>query len=427
MLLSTIIYMVVLILLAVLVHRRFNLYNFFNPFVMFFIFHAVFLYIGWFFYLLFYQNLIVVNPLTMVYVCTSLTISVVAAITVDTLYSLQGGRTNKFPSCVQVSRTENRFSELVGLFVFLVGVCFLLLFYLKAGSIPLLHENSETFRIEARKGMGYVTLLGIGFVTFGAMVLATVSRDRVASFMFIGMGVALVLGLGNRAPAFKIILAAAVLRLFWMGKKIPVRKLLLLGGVLYFLLVLIGALRTETAEGVPLFQVIGARFFWRPIVNFTNISLILDHFSFDNIIWGKGFIQDISVLLPGYQPNFGTWLKDELGLTFAGGSVTPTYIGEAYVNFGLIGVVAAPFIYGAFLQILYIATAGKGVTPVRSVVLLTISLSLMGIANMGIITPMLYGVAVYLTIYGFFVLVRSMLKTLSAPVSTARRPGRDVS
>ena len=40
---------------------------------------------------------------------------------------------------------------------------------------------------------------------------------------------------------------------------------------------------------------------------------------------------------PGPDLDFTLWLKDKVNIQFSGGGLTPTIIGEAYINFGFGG------------------------------------------------------------------------------------------
>lgn len=76
---------------------------------------------------------------------------------------------------------------------------------------------------------------------------------------------------------------------------------------------------------------------WRPFTNIQNIEWITNYFpSTHDFFYGKSLLVDLSVLLPGYQPNFGTYIKELMGLYFSGGSLTLSFLGQAYIDFGYI-------------------------------------------------------------------------------------------
>ena len=61
---------------------------------------------------------------------------------------------------------------------------------------------------------------------------------------------------------------------------------------------------------------------------------------------GYTYLLNLKMLLPGPDPDFTLWLKDTLGLRFSGGGVTPTILGEFYMNFDVTGIYLGMFLYG---------------------------------------------------------------------------------
>ena len=58
------------------------------------------------------------------------------------------------------------------------------------------------------------------------------------------------------------------------------------------------------------------------------------------------------MLLPGPDKDFTLWLKDVLKLHFDGGGVTPTILGEFYINFGYFGIILGFIIIGIIVNVL---------------------------------------------------------------------------
>lgn len=53
---------------------------------------------------------------------------------------------------------------------------------------------------------------------------------------------------------------------------------------------------------------------------------------------GYSYLVNIKMLMPGPDLDFTLWLKELMGISFNGGGITPTLIGEFYLNFGYLGV-----------------------------------------------------------------------------------------
>ena len=67
---------------------------------------------------------------------------------------------------------------------------------------------------------------------------------------------------------------------------------------------------------------------------------------------GQTFLINLKLLMPGPDIDFTLWLKEALGLEFFGGGVTPTILGELYINFGYCGIYAGMFALGAVFSYL---------------------------------------------------------------------------
>ena len=68
-----------------------------------------------------------------------------------------------------------------------------------------------------------------------------------------------------------------------------------------------------------------------------------DHHPF---VWGLTYVKNLFTLLPGAQLDVTLWLKEVMGFEFSGGGVTPTLAGEAYINFGYLGLLLVPLVIG---------------------------------------------------------------------------------
>jgi len=155
---------------------------------------------------------------------------------------------------------------------------------------------------------------------------------------------------------------------------------------------LLGYLRLES-ELVTSISMILRLGIWRLFVNNLYVlNLIYDLFPVSEPhMLGMSYLIDIKTLLPGYQPHFGFWLKERLGLEFAGGGVTQTIVGELFINWGWIGIIVGMFTMGIVFRILYHAlTKDRLLSVPRFVLLVLLSTSLMGIISSGLVLVLLF-------------------------------------
>ena len=61
---------------------------------------------------------------------------------------------------------------------------------------------------------------------------------------------------------------------------------------------------------------------------------------------GYTYLINILMLKPGPDLDFTLWLKEQIGITFNGGGVTPTILGEFYMNFGNLSMYIGMFFLG---------------------------------------------------------------------------------
>ena len=120
------------------------------------------------------------------------------------------------------------------------------------------------------------------------------------------------------------------------------------------------------------------------VVNNSNFSHILATFPYKTPFqYGKTYFMDFLILRPGPDIDFTLWLKEQVGIAFAGGGRTPSILGEAYINFGtpfificmfllgIVGVATTNYherhekdFFGAFLMWQFAHCASGGITNV---------------------------------------------------------------
>lgn len=61
---------------------------------------------------------------------------------------------------------------------------------------------------------------------------------------------------------------------------------------------------------------------------------------------GYTYLINLIMLKPGPDLDFTLWLKEKIGISFSGGGITPTILGEFYINFGTLGIFIGMFLLG---------------------------------------------------------------------------------
>lgn len=272
------------------------------------------------------------------------------------------------------------------------GLALVATFVVIAGGIPLLMENAEQARVDRRAGLGYLVISAIWLLSLPTVALVSHARLRSAGaagvvFMALVSAVGLSI-LGNRAPPLRMLIGAGWVALTSTGRLPRWRTLVGIGAGA--IVVLAVAIVLRTGGEVTVRSVVN-RVEWQMYVNPSNLERLVDLIPREvPHLLGYGYLIDLAVLIPGPQVNFGTWLKEVMGLEFAGGGLTIGLVGEIYANWGPVAAAVLPALIAVVL-----ATVRGYVTvdsPLDAAYVILLSLSLGGVVQSGVMTPMLYNV-----------------------------------
>lgn len=234
---------------------------------------------------------------------------------------------------------------------FVVGTLLWVAFAIRTG-LPALGPGAEQARVESRYGLGYLVLPAIGFLALSSTALversySAKSRWRHATWVVVGAAGLMIASFGNRGPVLLLLIATSWAALRSTGRTVSWRVLAM--GILGAFAVL--ALTAAVRAGEELtWSLLWSRMRWLTMVNLTNLDQVVQFIpARQDWLGGQSYLLDLSVLLPGRQPNFSEWLKEGLGLSFPGGGITIGLVGESYANWGPVAAVGSCALYGAAL------------------------------------------------------------------------------
>jgi oligosaccharide repeat unit polymerase len=313
----------------------------------------------------------------------------VSAVSVPMLFGLRPVKTAR----VDLSGLNGWFT--VGLLLWMIGMLSMAVFYAKAGGIPALAPNVEMARVTMKQGLGRYILLGGGFFTLGVIYLHLVLIGKHPRFLLhvlvwglTGVATAVMMGVGFRAPAAFVLVTMLLARVIFSDgyqqrNRLPLRWVIV-GVGLFVLLALIGYYRNTGQFTLDVRVVI-----WPAVVHVGNLQTILTEFDNTSFFLGSSFVDDLMAGVPGVPGEFlGDYLKKLFDLEFPGGGITVTAPGEAYVNFGMPGVVLHAVVMGLFAGGVYETLAGTKDVHSR-ILLLLVSLNMARMVTSGIV-PILY-------------------------------------
>jgi oligosaccharide repeat unit polymerase len=131
---------------------------------------------------------------------------------------------------------------------------------------------------------------------------------------------------------------------------INIKKSILLGLLCFMIVSILGLLRSSLSGYHYNFIDYIVKSLYPGVI---NINYVINTFPNKiNYQYGSTYLINFVMLLPGPHQDFTLWLKDAIGIKFSGGGVTPTIIGEFYMNFGTKSIYIGMFLLGILGNIL---------------------------------------------------------------------------
>tara|TARA_R110002051_G_scaffold315015_1_gene392868 strand:+ start:3744 stop:4976 length:1233 start_codon:yes stop_codon:yes gene_type:complete len=391
-----------------IVNKVFNLRNIFNPFVFVVIIHFFFFYLG-----LLYKDIykhIEITDETVLIINYSFVSVIIGGLMSRYLFQKLKKPYLRFPF-TKTSLSVSSKNAVIGYIFILLGLACTLKFIYSAGGLVIFMEDIENSRIEARKGHGLITQLAINFFTYGLLTLILTKFSKSIKLFATLFVVFWIVSFGNRGPALYLLVFVIFILQSLLNIQYSYKKIFMVGLFLFSLMVFLGAMRTNNeADLLALFE---ARFAWRPFVNIQNFQYVLNYFpSKHEFLMGETYWVDFSMLFPGSHPNSGTFLKELMGWKFDGGSVTPSFLGISYINFGYYGLIFSPFLLGFISNSVY-EIYSKNINlnkPVNLILLLILSFNFASIVPSGLMTVIIQNMSVVIIVHSlYFILTKIYL------------------
>ena len=277
---------------------------------------------------------------------------------------------------------------IVGSLLLVLGLMATIAFFLNSGGIPILQGEAQ--RAVAMEGQGAVHRISYLSLEVGAMLLiiplAVRRRHRPLGIAFVAIVLLSIInmGTGPRLPALRVDIAAGLAYLYARYGRPRGWQIAASGLVLLLLMAIGGQVRAEGTGSLDLGATV-ANASNRIAIDSYNLQRVLDNVpSRVEFMHGESFLIDLRTYLPGHQENLGTYLKQQFGIEFAGGGITPTLFGAFYLDWGYAGIVVGSALVAFLLSLLsrYL-TMGRN-SGFRLVVQVALALSLMGLVSSGV-------------------------------------------
>lgn len=236
-----------------------------------------------------------------------------------------------------------------------LGILAGLIFFARAGNIPILAGNKELARVAALSvgGNGYFLYL-MTFSMYGMALYATYSfsRDKDRWFLFAIFAVVglIMTGTGSRRYLLWLCLYLLISR-HYLAARLSNKLMFIYAGLgLLFINVFEMFRNPDSMTTVDL----ATTFTYRFVLYISNLEKVITAFvSKGNLEYGSTFFMDIITALPGKQLDYQSWLKEVTNLEFEGFGIPPTLMGDLYINFGYAGIVIGCVLFGYFVRKAY--------------------------------------------------------------------------
>jgi hypothetical protein len=149
----------------------------------------------------------------------------------------------------------------------------------------------------------------------------------------------------TRRPILWFVITLIIL-FHYLKNRITYKRAFIYSLVIFFAAVIMLQVRSPGRQ-------FGVRFFQEISVHVENIVLYLQNLKSIGRQGLNPFLMNLKMLLPGHQADFGLWLKDRLGLTFMGGGISVTLVGEGMISARVAGVILESFLLGYILKLSY--------------------------------------------------------------------------
>lgn len=405
-------FLLINIFIYIFIQIRSNLFEFYRSLSPFFLYSIFFWWLPIYIIIIFFRG-INISPLVYKF-------SIICYIEIILLYEFFSffiPPMNKFQftkivfNAKSVFLKNRKFFYFFGKFNVMVSIIFTLLFLIKAGGIPFFAENPEVARVNAMKGSGVIhriSYLSLHFALITTVICLIFDGKKITPkyIVYVFLLVFFNMLMGPRSYALWGLLFFYITAQSLKYNRLKFRTGIKIGIFVLFIVAIVGGLRFSGIENFNTKDTI-VRFINRIYMNPVNANRLINYFD-DSRLTENSFFIDLKILLPGHQPDLGTYLKDKLGIRYDGGGITVPMISEGYINYGYIGVLMYTMIFVLLVKIYEIIIFSTKTSLFKLVFIILIPVQFMEMTTMGI-SGMLVKVTFPSIIVFFTVLVTSKI------------------
>jgi oligosaccharide repeat unit polymerase len=278
--------------------------------------------------------------------------------------------TQYFRYTITICRTEKVLFEhrpmrnrMLSYCIILISIMASISLFAKSG-IPMASADVNQSRIALTAGSGYLNIFMIGLAVWPMAVLYdSIARKSktglIISHIFAGVVFMIILMTGYRSRTMTFLAEYVGIYFFFNRRRFSLKLIIICALVSMTFLSFVGAYRRGTDDFASIAQEAGNIVASRPVM----FELIVNRFSESKFFYGTRYFADLVKLLPGSQESVNVDLKYEVfpnpDKMPEEAGVTPSIIGEAYMNFGGLGIFWVMLFVGIILGFSYKLMARK--------------------------------------------------------------------
>lgn len=392
-------------------HRSFDLRNLVNPFVSYYLQFLIFVYGGFVGYHLVYKDEFNITFTSQLLLFYGIIVTTLVGIVLNKYYFK-----NQFISRNSVVIIDSP-DHIVNNIFFILSFLLFLAFLKLSGFNPLKATDLGLERVKMQAGYGYLKITSqiFAYVSVPPLLFSKKNSKFYKLIIFV-VTIAIFLGFGYRSQVLNFLLILFTIYYMVRPKEIKFKTFIIYGAALYFLLLLLGAIRAGVDAN--LIDLMNAQIAWRPFVTFLNMDTVISHYSNAEVsfLYGQSILFDLSTLIPGsWGPGSSlTYYNSVTNSMEAGGTITPTLIAILYSNLGIVGVILImPMVPIPLMYIGYRWQRKNVITIDRLNLYVFISFALWGIIIVGFVLPFIYNIIPFLLFFYLKIFVRYALVYIS--------------
>ena len=231
--------------------------------------------------------------------------------------------------------------------VLFISYAFAIIYLFK--NLSYILQDMENNRVSAMTGNGIIIYFAYAMIPATCILYyCHINNNKIKNiWLYIIIDIILLMMFGFRSRVMEIVVLCIMIRDNY--KKIKMKTLVKIGTSLILLVALLQVLRTIlSSDGMNILNSISNTM----NVSSLNLTYIFNAFPEKiNYQYGYSDIMNFLHLLSEYSLVVTMWLKEILNVEFNGGGLTPTIIGEFYLNFGFIGVMIGMVLTGVICKL----------------------------------------------------------------------------